>query len=125
MTAVTLLPVLVSVAFASAVGYRPLSLHPAWSARLLIVAASAAAVSVTATLGVLAAASLVAIAPHQAMHVPALVTIADHRLYSGWIGAVCLVGIATIGVSVAMTVRRIVVERRSVLLVADGLTRSG
>lgn len=124
MTLGVLLPTLGCLTFAWAIGRRPLSLHPAWSARLLMVTAVAAALSVTATVGVLAAASLVAAAPHQVMHVPALVTVAGHRSFSGWIGAACLVGFAVGGVSVGRAVLRIVTERRSVFRIAAGLAQS-
>lgn len=124
MNAGVALPAVGCVLFALAAGRRPLRIHPAWSARLLALAAGVSTLAVASSIGVTSAAFLAEGAPHEARHTRALAVLAGHRPVNATVGIVCTALSVLMATALARACVRVLRERRRVLAEADVLNNS-
>lgn len=104
MTALIAVPTLCCVALACALVRLPRGLHPSWSARLLVTAAVAAALAVAASIGVVAMAFALQLAPHPTLHLPGARLVIGHAPVTPALG---LAAVAAMSLMAASTLRRI------------------
>ncbi len=91
----------------------PRWLHPSWSARVLVTAAIAASSAVVASIGMVAAAFLLQVAPHQTLHLPGAPLVIGHAPVSRALGAATTVAVGLMMLSVARRSRSTWRERRA------------
>lgn len=114
-------PAIGCLVFAVAVGWRPLRIHPARSARLLVTAAAVAAGAVASTVVVTTAAfALEGTAPEED-HTHLLAPLAGHRPVNPAVGIACAVATVLLLAAGARAVARITAERRRIRAQLDHL----
>ena len=101
------------VAVACALVRLPRWLHPAWSARLLVVGALGATLSVVASVGMVAGAFVLQVAPHPTLHLPGASTVVGHAPVSTLTGATSVAAVALMVFNVSGHLRSIWRERTS------------
>lgn len=114
MNAAVALPAMVCVAFAIAIGRRPLSIHPARSARLLALSMTVAVLAAASSIIATAASFLLEGSPHDAAHPRALTALAGHRPVNGAVGVACAIASALMLVACARAAIRVFLERRRI-----------
>ncbi len=108
------LPALGCVIFALLVGRRPLEIHPARSARLLVTAMVLTVLAVGSSAVVTTAAFLMEGAPHSASHPRVLTSLAGHRPVNDAIGVACSLATVLMLAACVHATARIRRERRRV-----------
>lgn len=114
-------PAIGCLVFAVAVGWRPLRVHPALSARLLVTAAAVAAGAVASTVIVTTAAFALEGTAHEESHPHLLASLTGHRPVNPAVGIACAAATALLLAAAARAIVRIVTERRHVRAHLDEL----
>lgn len=114
MNAAVALPALGCVIFALALGFRPLPIHPARTARLLVTAMAVSVLAVMSTVVVTTAAFLLEGAPHNASDPTVLTALAAHRPVNNTVGAICALASALMLTAIVRAASRVRSERRRV-----------
>lgn len=107
-------PAITCLVFAVLIGRRPLRIHPAWSARLLVTAAVVAAGAVVATVVLTSAAFALEGTAHEESHPHLLASLTGHRSVNPTVGIVSAAVSAVLLVLIARAIVGIAKERRRV-----------
>lgn len=107
-------PAIGCLVFALAAGRRPLRIHPAWSARLLVTAAVVAATAVTSTVMLTTAAFVMEGTSQEPAHPHLLTALTGHRPVNDVIGIISALASAIFLARAARAALRISSERRRV-----------